>query len=172
LPDSCGRRSSGASYNPALREDFGYVYRRQVEEYKRLYGGPPSRFDGHHHMHLCANMLIDRVIPVGIRVRRNHSFFVGERSIFNRTYRKVVDAWLVRRYKCTDYFFRLPPIAMDYGMKRIADIACASVVELAVHPETAGEYDFLMSHEYPNCIAGVARGGYKDLEVNAGLRPA
>jgi predicted glycoside hydrolase/deacetylase ChbG (UPF0249 family) len=125
-------------YNPALREDFGYVYRRQVEEYKRLYGGPPSRFDGHHHMHLCANMLIDRVIPVGIRVRRNHSFFVGERSIFNRTYRKVVDAWLVRRYKCTDYFFRLPPIAMDYGMKRIADIACASVVELAVHPEHGG----------------------------------
>jgi predicted glycoside hydrolase/deacetylase ChbG (UPF0249 family) len=155
-------------YHPALREDFEYAYRRQVEEYERLYGGLPSRIDGHHHMHLCANMLIDRVIPVGIRVRRNHSFFVGERSVFNRTYRKIIDAWLVRKYKCTDYFFRLSPIAMERSMKRIADIACASVVELAVHPETAGEYDFLMSREYPDCVAGIAKGGFKDVEGNAG----
>jgi hypothetical protein len=155
-------------YHPALRGDFKYAYRRQVEEYERLYGSPPSRIDGHHHMHLCANMLIDRIIPAGLRVRRNLSSFVGERSVFNRTYRKVVDTWLVRRYRCTDYVFRLPPIAMGRGMKRIANIACASVVELAVHPESAGEYDFLMGHEYPDCIAGVARGGYKDMEVNAG----
>jgi chitin disaccharide deacetylase len=154
-------------YHPALREDFKYAYRRQVEEYERLYGGPPSRIDGHHHMHLCANMLIDRVIPVGIRVRRNISYFPGERSLFNRTYRRVVDAWLVRRYRCTDYFFRLSPIATGRGMKRIADIACASVVELAVHPETGGEYDFLMSREYPACAAGATTGGFNDMEGSA-----
>lgn len=159
-------------YHPALRDDFGYAYQRQVEEYERLYGCPPSRIDGHHHMHLCANMLIDRVIPAGIRVRRNHSFFVGERSIFNRMYRKVVDAWLVRRYKCTDYFFRLPPVEMDHGMKRIVDIACASAVELAVHPETTSEYDFLTGPEYPDCLVGVAKGGFKDMEGNAGCIPA
>jgi len=149
-------------YHPALREDFRYAYRRQVEEYEQLYGVPPSRIDGHHHMHLCANMMIDRIIPAGTRIRRNHSFFSGEQSIFNRTYRKVFDAWLVRRYKCTDYFFRLPPSGMDRCMKRIADLAGASAVELAVHPETAGEYDFLMSREYLGFIAGIVKGGYRE----------
>jgi len=155
-------------YHPALREDFGYDYRRQVEEYERLYGVMPSRIDGHHHMHICANMLMGRLIPKGIRVRRNHSFFAGERSVFNRTYRKVVDAWLVRKYNCTDYFFRLSPIAMERGMKRIAEIARGSVVELAAHPETAREYDFLMSREYLDCVAGVAMGGYRDMDEDAG----
>jgi hypothetical protein len=155
-------------YHPALKKDFDYAYRRQVEEYERLYGAPPSRIDGHHHMHICANMLIGRVMPAGIRVRRNHSFSPGERSLFNRTYREAVDAWLVRRYTCTDYFFRLPPSAM--GMKRIAQIAQSSVVELAVHPETAGEYDFLVGREYPGCMVGVETGGFRELPGEPGIR--
>lgn len=43
-------------YHPMLRTSFEYAYRRQVEEFERLYGSPPSRIDGHHHMHICANM--------------------------------------------------------------------------------------------------------------------
>jgi hypothetical protein len=133
-----------------------------VEEFARLYGSPPSRFDGHHHMHICASMLIGRLIPERTRVRRNHSYFPGERSIFNRTYRKAVDAWLVRRYRCTDYFFRLPAMAMDREMRRIANLSHAFMVELAVHPETKGEYDFLMSDAFLDCTAGVATGSYDD----------
>ena len=63
--------------------------------------------DGHQHMHLCANMLFDRVIRTGERVRRSFSFWPGEKSFLNRTYRRFIDAWLARRYRLTDFFFAL-----------------------------------------------------------------
>lgn len=134
-------------YHPGLRDDFDYVYRRQVEEFDRLYGGMPSRIDGHHHMHLCANMLVDRVIPDGLRIRRNHSFSPGERTFLNRGYRRAVDAWLCRRYRCTDYFFRLLPLVPRGRIRRILELAERSVVELAVHPEGEDEYRYLMGEE-------------------------
>lgn len=107
-------------------------------------------------------MLISRLIPQGMRVRRNHLYFPGERSIFSRTYRRAVDDWLVRRSSCTDYFFRLPTTAMEREMKRIANLSRTSVVELAVHLETKGEYDFLMSDAYLDCMAGGAMGAYEE----------
>jgi len=149
-------------YHPALRQDLDYVYGRQVEEFERLYGNPPSRIDGHHHMHLCANMLIDRVIPRGLRVRRNHSFFAGERTIFNRYYRKAVDAWLCRRNRCTDYFFRLLPISQGDRIMRIMNLAGSSVVELAVHPDGEEEYRYLMGEEYGKLIQGVTLVAHAD----------
>ncbi len=50
-------------YNPGLRREFLYDYQAQLEEFQRLYGRAPSHFDGHQHMHLCTNMLLNRVIP-------------------------------------------------------------------------------------------------------------
>jgi hypothetical protein len=149
-------------YHPALRADFEYAYLRQVEEFDRLYGKPPSRIDGHHHMHLCANMLIDRVIPRGLRVRRNHSFFAGERTIFNRGYRKAVDAWLCRRHRCTDYFFRLLPLLPGDRIRRIMELAVSSVVEVAVHPDGEEEYRYLMSEEYGELIRGIPLAAHAD----------
>lgn len=147
-------------FHPTLSNDFMYVYRRQVEEYERLYGYPPSRIDGHHHMHICANMLISRIIPHGIRIRRNHSFFSGEKSLSNRCYRAAVDAWLRRRYLCTDYFFRLLPLSPADRIRRIAGLARLSAVELAVHPEMPVEYDFLMSDDFEGCLEGVDRTAF------------
>jgi hypothetical protein len=147
-------------YNPALRNDFEYVYGMQVEEYARLYGRPPSRIDGHHHMHLCANMLYGRIIPAGTRVRRNFSFSPGEKSPLNRLYRAAVDARLRRRYHCTDYFFRLLPLSPGDRIGRIASLARRSTVELAVHPEAPVEFDFLMSQAFASLLAGVDRAGF------------
>jgi hypothetical protein len=149
-------------YHPALRADFDYAYHRQVEEFERLYGNPPSRIDGHHHMHLCANMLIDRVIPRGLQVRRNHSFFAGERTIFNLYYRKAVDAWLCRRHRCTDYFFRLLPLTPRGRIRRIVELAGSSIVEVAVHPDGKEEYRYLMGEEYGKLIHGVTLATHAD----------
>ena len=149
-------------YHAGLRADFDYVYRRQVEEFERLYGNSPTRIDGHHHMHLCANMLIDRVIPRGLRVRRNHSFFSGERTIFNRCYRKAVDAWLCRRHRCTDYFFRLLPLLPGDRIRRMMELAGSSVVEVAVHPDGEEEYGYLMGEEYGKLIQGVTLATHTD----------
>lgn len=71
-------------YNPALRKVFPRVFRAQYEEFVRLYGKRPSHVDGHQHMHLCGNMLIEAIIPKGERVRRNHSFWLGKKSLLNR----------------------------------------------------------------------------------------
>jgi predicted glycoside hydrolase/deacetylase ChbG (UPF0249 family) len=149
-------------YHAGLRADFDYVYRRQVEEFARLYGKPPSRIDGHHHMHLCANMLIDRVISRGLRVRRNHSFFAGERTVFNRYYRKAVDAWLCRRHRCTDYFFRLLPLTPGGRIRQIVELAGSSIVEVAVHTDGEEEYRYLMGEEYGKLIHGVTLATHTD----------
>ena len=81
-------------YNPLLRKAFACSYRAQMEEFARLFEKLPSHVDGHHHMHLCANLLLSRPMPAGTRVRRNFSFWPGEKSPLNRAYRALVDRWL------------------------------------------------------------------------------
>jgi hypothetical protein len=48
-------------YNPFLAHAFEYVVSAQIEEYTRLYGAGPERLDGHHHMHLAANVHLRRL---------------------------------------------------------------------------------------------------------------
>jgi hypothetical protein len=67
-------------YNPFLRETFASSYRAQVEEFMRLFEKLPSHIDGHHHMHLCANLLLSKSIPAGMRLGRNFSFWPGEKG--------------------------------------------------------------------------------------------
>jgi hypothetical protein len=147
-------------YNPALKNDFYYVYSAQVEEFSRLYGRLPDRIDGHHHMHLCANVLYAGLIPAGLKVRRNLYFTAGEKSIFGRLYRATVDAGLRRKYICTDYFFSLRPLSPVDRIRRITALARLSAVELAVHPEMTNEYEFLMSEDFVNCLAGVETSSF------------
>ena len=78
-------------YNPFLGEAFASSYRAQVEEFMRLFEKLPSHIDGHHHMHLCANLLLGKSIPAGMRLRRNFSFWPGEKGFLNRAYRGLVD---------------------------------------------------------------------------------
>ena len=71
-------------YNPFLGEAFASSYRAQVEEFMRLFEKLPSHIDGHHHMHLCANLLLGKSIPAGMRLRRNFSS-LSCRSVKSRT---------------------------------------------------------------------------------------
>ena len=82
-----GNKYSQLLYNPFLRKEFAYSYEAQAEEFARLYSKPPSHIDGHHHMHLCANFLLSNMIPAGTKMRRNFSFWPGEKSLLNRAYR-------------------------------------------------------------------------------------
>ena len=61
-------------YNLKLRKQFHYVYKAQYDEYLKLYNRTPTHINGHHHMHLCANIIFDRIIPKDTRVRKNFSF--------------------------------------------------------------------------------------------------
>src|ERR1700676_648772 len=103
-------RYSPILFEPTLVNSFDYVVRRQLEEYERNYGEAPHRLDGHHHMHLCTNVLVQRILPKGTIVRRNLSFAPGEKRRVNRWFRSVEDALLARRHRTTEYFFDLLPV--------------------------------------------------------------
>lgn len=150
-------------YQPTLRRSFSEVYLAQAEEFMRLYGQPPSHVDGHQHRHLCANMLIDPIIPRGVKVRRNFSFWPGEKSSLNRIYRNLVDRWLARRYGLTDFFFSLGQCLKGNRLTRVAELAKSANVELMTHPIHSEEYDYLVSTKYSELLSGLDKGSYAHL---------
>lgn len=147
-------------YHPGLRKDFREVFRAQHDEFVRLYGRPPTHVDGHQHRHLCANLLFDPVIPSGQRVRRNFSFFPGEKGWINRTYRRWVDRRLQRRYRLTDYFFSLPQCLERGKWPLVAGLARASKVEVMTHPVRPDEFDALMGESFLEMLRGLEVASY------------
>ena len=147
-------------YNPSLRKAFAYCYHAQVEEFVRLFEKSPLHIDGHHHMHLCANLLLSKLIPIGTKLRRNFSFWPGEKSMLNRTYRWLVDRRLACRYRLTDYFFDLTQCIEEKKLDRVAALAKSSKVELMTHPTVSAERAFLMSDEFQVILQHIEIGGY------------
>jgi hypothetical protein len=138
-------RFSQVVYHPRLTNSFEYLVSAQLEEFRRIYGFAPERIDGHHHMHLCANVLFGELVPEGTLVRRNFSFVPGEKSWMNRFYRKSVDRLLERRHRLVDYLFSLVPVEPPDRLRRIVSLARHAVVELETHPVNSEEYAFLTS---------------------------
>lgn len=139
----CSNRISRLLYNPGLVDSFEYAVNRQIEEFDRLYGRMPNRIDGHHHMHLSANVLFQRLLPRGTIVRRHFSYEPGEKILRNSAFRLFSSAMLARRYRVTDFFFSLPPLAPRGRLQRILKLARTFVVELETHPINPEEYRFL-----------------------------
>lgn len=154
-------RLARAIFHPGLTSEFEYLVKTQLDEFRRLYGAAPSRIDGHHHMHLCANVLSQGLLPLGTIVRRNFSFEVGEKSVWNRLYRRWIDRRLAKRHRLTDYFFSLGPIEPVNRLYRIVSLAQEWVVEVETHPVKPDEYRFLTEE-------GIARLGRRVKVVSAG----
>lgn len=150
-------RWAGALYYPRLAASFDYMVKAQAEEFERLYGAAPARMDGHHHMHLCANVLGQRLLPPGIVVRRNLSFGPGEKGWLNRFYRSRQDRKLERDHRLADFFFDLRPLEDTARLEKICALATRSNVEVETHPAREDEYKFLMSGGLMG-LAGIARG--------------
>ena len=150
-----GNRYAQVVFHPTLSKSFEYVTRAQLDEFRRLYGGGPERVDGHHHMHLSANVMFGRLIPVGIIVRRNFTFQAGEKGFASRLYRRSVDAILRRRYLMTDFLFTLPPLDPPERLTRIVSLAYQHIVELEVHPIIPEEFQFLAGGELVRRIGTV-----------------
>lgn len=147
-------------YNPFLRQQFRQVIEAQIQEFARLYGRQPSHIDGHQHQHLCANVLIDKIIPARHKVRRSFSFWRGEKSVFNRGYRELVDRALARNYLVADFFFSLEQCLQTDRMSRVFHLAETSTVELMTHPLNSAEYKYLMGDEYLNAVRRLSVGTY------------
>jgi glycosyltransferase involved in cell wall biosynthesis len=111
-------------------------------------------------MHLCANIVFQNLLPLGIIVRRNFSLLPGEKSWSNRRYRRWQDKWLARRYRMADFFFDLSPFDLCSRLERIFKLGTHFNVEVEAHPINNDEYRFLIDGELMHCAGGVkvARG--------------
>jgi predicted glycoside hydrolase/deacetylase ChbG (UPF0249 family) len=142
-------------FHPGLARSFEYVVAAQIEEYSRLYGTGPGRLDGHHHMHLCANVLYGKLMPAGTQVRRNFSFQSGEKGYWNRMYRRMQDRALAKRHRLTDYFFTIEPCDDADRLRTIFSLAAQFVVEVETHPVVAAEYRCLTEGKIFQCTLNV-----------------
>ncbi|MDO5576798.1 MAG: ChbG/HpnK family deacetylase, partial [Fibrobacter sp.] len=146
-------------YNPFLKREFAYVYQKQVDEYCRLYQKNAVRIDGHNHMHLCANIIWEHLIPQGTFVRRNYSFIENEKSFFNRKYRAIVDSMVKKRYKCTDYFFNIQQIVNTFtgngNVDTLKTILKNSLSEILAHPGQEKDYRIINSTMFDTIFSGV-----------------
>jgi glycosyltransferase involved in cell wall biosynthesis/predicted glycoside hydrolase/deacetylase ChbG (UPF0249 family) len=149
-------RFAGVLLHPLLTSAFEYVTRAQLEEYVRLYGALPARIDGHHHFHLSANVVGQKLLPAGTIIRRNFTFLPGEKSAVNRWYRGRQDAHLAERHAIADYLFNLVPLEDANRLRRIIELARHSNVEVETHPAVPDEYDFLMRGDLQRLAEDVA----------------
>ncbi len=156
-------RYSFLLYSLGLRKDFIATYEAQSEEFLRLYGKPPSHVDGHHHKHLCGNVLLDNVIPRGQKLRRNFFFWPDEKGPLNRAYRRLADRLLARRYRLPDYFFALSQCLHGDRLAKVLELARTHVVELMTHPVSPRERDCLMSEQYVSQLTQLERGTYSSI---------
>lgn len=150
-------------FHPGLRADFRQVYAAQLSEFIRLYGRSPSHVDGHHHKHLCANVLLGDVIPAGEKVRRTFHFWPGEKSAVNRAYRGLTNRLLTRRYRSTDYFFALSQCLQSDRMDKVLDLAKTRVVEVMTHPADERERSCLLSDAHGKRLEQLDLGTYAAL---------
>jgi predicted glycoside hydrolase/deacetylase ChbG (UPF0249 family) len=142
-----GNRLSQVIYHPGLTRSFEYVVAAQLEEFCRIYGFAPRRVDGHHHMHLCVNVLFAGLLPAGTIARRNFSFLPGEKSGLNRLYRRMIDQKLAKKHRLTDFFFSLPPLEPQERLDRLFGVARHSAVEMETHPANPDEHRFMAGGE-------------------------
>ena len=139
----CANRVARLLYHPGLANSFEYAVARQLDEFSRLYGRMPDRIDGHHHMHLSANVLLQGLLPRGMIVRRHFSYEPREKMFRNSVLRLFSCALLRRQYRVTDFFFSLPPFTPPVRIQRIFNLAQSFVVEVETHPINPEEYRFL-----------------------------
>jgi predicted glycoside hydrolase/deacetylase ChbG (UPF0249 family) len=162
----CANKYALILYHPLLKSAFTLVFQAQAKEFLRLFGRTPSHVDGHQHMHLCSNILLQGLIPKGATVRRSFSFRLGQKSCFNRAYRACVDQLLQMNYQTTDFFFALSQHLPVARLTPIVGLARTHSVELMVHPQVGREYDCLMSEAYAAAVNNVQVGSYASLNVS------
>jgi hypothetical protein len=105
-------------------------------------------------------MLLSKVIPRGIKMRRNFSFWPGEKGPLNRAYRAFVDRRLAGRYYIPDYLFDLSQCIEAKTLGRVTVLAKSSNVELMTHPVTHTEAEYLMSDEFRELLQRLDVGSY------------
>lgn len=158
-----GNKLTQIMYNPLLANSFKFLFLSQQEGFMRLYGRHPDFYNGHHHMHLCANVLLGKMIPKGSRVRKTFTFDQGEKNPFNRLYRHILNIFVSGRFISTDCFFSILPVQNYERLRNIFKRAERDTVEIEVHPENVEEIEFLLSDQYQHLLDSVHSSNFQQL---------
>lgn len=156
-----------AVYNPLIAKAVAEVFHSQLEEYRRLFRREPEHFDGHKHFHLSLNMMAAGLLPSGSAVRRNFTFSKKEKNWFNRRYRALIDAWLLRKHISTDAFFSLDPLGDRPRLVRIAELAETAWVELMVHAWSPGHLAYLTGEGFGLLAERAKLAGFAALRTSS-----
>ena len=116
-------------------------------------------------MHLCTNVLLDRILPAGTKVRRNFSFSPGEKRFVNRYYRNIANRRLLQRHRLTDYFFALSQHLEPSRFRRVILAAKTAKVELMTHPQVDDEFTFLLGDDYADALGEVQLGSFESQDL-------
>jgi chitin disaccharide deacetylase len=109
-------------------------------------------------MHLCANVVWQRLLPAGTLVRRNFSFTSGEKGRLNILYRRFIDGLLARRHRMTDFFFSIEPLEPMERLQKVFSLANSFSVEVETHPIEPQEFKFLGEGKIFQCLDNIRIG--------------
>lgn len=141
-------------FHPGLIRSFECVVLAQLHEYHRLYGTPPRRIDGHHHVHLSANVLFGGLLPPGTVLRPHFSRETGEKRIRNSLFRCYTQLILPRSHPTVDNLFALPPLKPE-RLLPIFSRSREATVEVEAHPANPAEFQFLTDGALFRLLAGI-----------------
>ncbi len=158
-----GKKFSRIVYNPLIKRQVEYCFKSQCDEFERLYGTFPTHIDGHHHIHLCANLMFSKIISSGIKIRRNVPFSKKEKNFFNYLWRSLIDVIIKKRFLTTERFFSLYSHNKEADLLVNFSLARDYNVEGMVHPGLLEEYTFIMSEKYAWFIREIPLVSYKTL---------
>jgi len=148
-------------YNPLIWRQIDYCFKAQYAEFERLYENSPTHIDGHHHIHLCANLMFSTIIPRGMKIRRNVPFSKKEKNFVNWWWRSLIDKIIRDRFITTDFFLGLYGNVSESDVLAKLNMVNNYNVEFMVHPGLPEEYNLILSDRYARIIQGVAKGSYE-----------
>jgi chitin disaccharide deacetylase len=136
----------------------------QLQEFHRLYGGPPAHIDGHNHAHLSTNVLLSRSLPRGIRLRRAQNW-PRARTLGTHVARRVRDAALAA-FHTTRWFTSIRTVHPAFGgrgLHELLEVSQSASVEIMVHPGWEDERDVLRAPDWAQALRGRPLGSYAEL---------
>jgi predicted glycoside hydrolase/deacetylase ChbG (UPF0249 family) len=154
------RRRWVADPRPSIRGLLRDCVRDQLEEFRRIYGHDPTHIDGHHHVHVTADVLM--VLPRDIPIRQTLSAPPGRRSLP----RWVKQRWIARRFRSTESFwafYQLHPALWGDGFGAAIDRSRTESVEIMCHPSDPAELKLLLADDWRGALSHARLGGYEEL---------
>jgi YdjC-like protein len=140
----------------------------QLAEFERLYGRAPTHLDGHNHVHLSPNVLLARILPRELAIRRAQNW-PPRNTLTARVARTARAVWTARR-PTTELFTSVRAVHPRFGGRgfdELLDRSRSLSVEIMTHPQWNDELELLTSEEWRAALRVCPLGCYEDLTSSA-----